>query len=307
MTTGIRPLQGHVGAPVTPFLEDESLDTQTLQKLVQFYLDQGVDCLALLMHLGENLKLTSAEIHRFVEVSLEVIQGRVPTYVHVSSGGTRRSVELAQFAESAGADGVIVMPPYHWRASDRATYEHIKGVADAIDVGVVAYNNPNATGARISFSSIEQLLATSRNFVGLKDAGFDIRYFTELCRIAAETKATFNPMSGVEFVLPTASVGGKGTFSLAGAVAPHTVKRLVDLSLEHRFEEALPLQRTLSSLCVLLEDPGYPRKIKAAMRIMGRDCGPLRQPREPLSDDEHREIEERLDALGLLDSEPRGW
>ena len=302
-----RPLQGHVGAPVTPFQENGDLDVDTLRKLVEFQIREGADCLALMMHLGENLKLNAAEFRQVVEISIETAAQRVPTYVHVSSGGTRNSIELAEHAETVGADGVIAMPPYHWRSSDQASFEHFRAIAGAIAGGLVVYSNPNATGSRISFQVIEELLATCDNFVGLKDAGFDIRYFTEVCRITAEAKAGFNPMTGVEFILPAAAVGATGTFSLTGAVAPRALKQLVELSLAGRFDEALPLQRQMAALCVLLEDPGYPRKVKAAMEIMGRGCGPLRAPREPLSDKEYEEIRKKMDSLGFLDTEPHGW
>lgn len=307
MSSDDRKLKGLVGAPVTAFTPDNDIDTDTLQKLMNFLVNERVDTIALLMHIGENAKLGEAEHRKVVEASVEAIAGRVPTYVHVSAPGTDLSVRLTEHANGVGADGVILLAPYLWKPDADAILEHFQAVDAAVDGWLVGYNNFGHTGVNITPDMLVTLLRTCPNMVALKDASFHMRTFTEFCRLGRSVREDFAAVTGIEYIGPAASVGGRGTFSAIGAVAPRLARELTDLALAGDLAAALPLQYRASELLGVLYKQAYPASIKAAMEIMGRPTGPGRRPEQRLTPEEYKQLEADLDALGVLDDEPHGW
>ncbi len=299
-------LEGVVGTPVTPLTESGSVDIPTLEKLVDFLVGTEVDAIALPMHIGESLNLSGAERKQLAEVAVKTVAGRVPVMVNISLPGTDAVIELARHAQSAGADAVVVITPYHWRPPEEALRDHFVSVGRSVEIGLIAYNYPERLGVSVTPSLIAQLIEKLDNFIGLKDASFNMEYFTEACRISSQLRPEFSVFTGLEYMLPSFVVGGAGSFSGAGAVAPRLVRRLYDACKRRDLVEALKLQYQFSELWQVLQ-AGYPASIKAAMALMGRPVGKTRQPIPYLSVDGAKNLERRLNQLGLLEDEVRGW
>lgn len=311
MTDAIKPLRGLIGAPVTPFTEHDEVDADLLQRQVDFFVRHGADSLAIMMHVGENLKLGADERRRVAEISVEAAAGRVPTYIHVSEGGTGLAVSAAQHAESIGADGVIVLPPYFWQPPSEVVVAHLRAVADSITGGVVIYNNPGRLGVTISTSMLKQILETCPNVVGMKDASFNMLYFTEACRAAEQVRPDFGLFTGVDgALLPASAAGASGTFTTRPVIAPRLTRNLVDLCLAGDYVAARPVQHQAASLFRSLRDlhPGPDgTMMKVAAEIMGRPCGVPRDPAQPITPEQRAQLASHLDELGIIESEPHGW
>ncbi len=301
-----RKLAGIVGTPVTPFTDQNRVDGPTLQKLVDFLIRHGVNALALPMHVGENLNMSTVERQEVARLAVEVASGRVPVLVNTSLAGTDNVVALSRHAQSAGASGVVVITPYYWRPKPAALVDHFVTVASALEISVVAYNSPNALGVSITTDMLKELINRCPNLVGLKDASFDMMYFTEACRITKEMRPDFAVFAGIEFLLPSMPVGGAGSFSPCGEVAPRLVKSLYDACAAGDYERARPLQQKLSRLFHILKE-GYPAGFKCAMEIMGRPVGRTRKPILPLDAAGFKRVEAGLESLGILSEEPHGW
>lgn len=299
-------LKGVVGTPVTPFTDTGELDRATLEKLVAFLLDTKIDALALPMHIGESLNLSNPERKQVAEIAVATVAGQVPVLVNVSLSGTDEVIELAQHSERIGADGVIVTAPYHWQPPKEALVEHFLAVGRSVEIGLVAYNYPARLGVEVSTEIVAELIGRLDNFVGLKDASFNMEYFTELCRTTRELRPSFSNFTGVEYVLPSMVVGGAGCFSALGGVAPVLVRQLYDACAAGAFEEALELQYEFSHVYKFLQ-VGYPATIKAAMGFMGRPVGGTRKPLQNLSAEAVETLGKRLREFAILGQEPHGW
>jgi 4-hydroxy-tetrahydrodipicolinate synthase len=299
-------LHGVVGTPVTPFDAGGGLDTETFETLIGFLLDTSVDAVALPMHIGESLNLTATERKRVAELAAGVIAGQVPLLVNVSCAGTDEAIDLARHAEHVGAAGLVLLTPYYWRPPAAALVEHFAAVADSVGIGLVAYSSPTHMGVEISLDVVAELIDRLDNFVALKDASFNMEYFTELCRVTRELRPEFATFTGVEHLLPSTVVGGSGCFSAAGAVAPVLVRRLYDACSARNLDEARELQYEFSRLYQVIQ-AGYPAAIKAAMGLMGRPVGGTRRPLPSLTAEETARLAARLDEMPFLEREPRGW
>jgi len=299
-------IRGVIGTPVTPFGTDGQIDYETTERLIEFLIESGVHGIALPMHIGESLNLTSAERRQLAEVALKTVAGRVPVTVNTSVAGTDEVIELSRHAQELGAAAVVVTAPYHWGPPPEALKDHFLAVGRSIDIGLFAYNYPAKFGVSVSTPIVEALIEGLPNFMGVKDASLNMEYFTELCRIGEQLRPGFAVFTGVEYLLPSMVLGGAGTYSALGAVAPKLVQDLYAASRAGDLEAALPLQRRASELWTLLQ-AGYPATIKAAMAIMGRPGGGTRRPLPSLTEDQTEAVRRRLAATGVLEDEVHGW
>src|SRR5574337_52763 len=281
---------GIVGAPVTPFKENNTVDYDTFAKQLNFLVEHGVSLIAHPMHIGESINLTVEERKDLARCLAEAVSGRVPTFVHVSFGGTDQAADLAQHSRKVGATGVVLMAPYHWRSNREAILEHVTTVADQSDAKLILYNNPKATNVEITPDILAVLFERLPRLVGLKDASFNMTYFTEICRLNAETTRNVAMYTGVEYLLTSMPVGGRGCFSACAEVAPKLVLDLYRACAAVDLPRARVLQYRVARLLSLLMK-NYPATIKYAMELMGRPVGQTRKPILPLTSDEKAQAE----------------
>ena len=299
-------IHGIVGTPVTPFTADNKVDSATLGRLVDFLIRHGIHAMALPMHIGENLNMSAEERQEVARVAVEAAAGRIPIVVNTSLPGTDQVVALSRHAQKVGARGVIAITPYHWHPQRAALVDHFVTLGSALDISVLGYNYPERLGVSMTPEILLEMIEKIPNFVGVKDASFNLEYFTEACRVTLEARPGFAMFSGVEYMLSAMVVGGAGTFSACGGVAPRLVKAVYDACAAGDYQKARPLQYRLSHLFQVLK-VGYPATIKAAMEIMGRPVGLTRKPLPPLEPSGWKRLEVDLGKMGILSDEPHGW
>lgn len=298
--------RGFFGTPLTPFDDDLQVDRDAYVKHVRFMVDAGISALCWPMHLAESLNLSVDERTELAKLTLDAAGGDVPVTIHTSAPGTDHVIELSRHAQSVGADGVVVTTPYHWRSTPEALEAHFTAVGQAIDIDLLTYSYPDAMQVEVDAALAARLIERLPNYRGTKDASYDMQGFTELCRVTSALRPDFSVFTGIEYLLPNMAVGGAGSFSATGMIAPRLLRSLYDAVSTGDFAAALPLQHRISELWFLLQ-PGYPATIKAAMEIMGRPVGRTRLPILPLDAEATERLRVRLGECGVFDEEPYGW
>jgi len=301
-----KDLRGIVGGLVTPFNEKNKVDYDTFAKQIDFLIRHGVSLIAHPMHIGESINLTTEERKDLAECLVKTASGRVPTFVHVSFGGTDQALDLAEHSVKVGATGIVMMAPYHWRPKRDAMIDHFMTVAGRLDGKLIVYNNPQATGVDISPEIFRDLIQQLPNMVGLKDATFNMEYFTEVCSLVSSMQRDIAVYTGIEYLLTSVPVGGSGCFSACAEVAPKVVVNLYQACAAMNIEKARPLQYKVRHLLAVLMQ-NYPAAIKYAMELMGRPVGQTRKPILPLTPEEKSHVKETLKSVGVFDEEPHGW
>jgi 4-hydroxy-tetrahydrodipicolinate synthase len=297
---------GIVGAPVTPFKADNSVDYETFAKQVNFLIESGVCLVAHPMHIGESVNLTDAERRELARVLVSAAAGRVPTFVHVSYAGTDLAMDLARHSVKAGATGIVLMAPYHWRSGPRAIVEHFVCVAEACGGKLIVYNNPKATNVDLGMDTLEQLMDRLPGFVGIKDATFHMETFTDICELIARKAKPIAAYTGIEYLLTSVPVGGNGCFSACSEVAPRLTAELYQACVRGDTAQARGLQFKVRRLLKVVMH-NYPATIKYAMELLGRPVGSTRRPILPPTAEEKAWVKAELTALGVFKSEPQGW
>lgn len=299
--------KGVMHVPVTPFKADMSVDYETFEKLVDWHVRQNPSSLCVVLHIAESVSLTLEEHKNLIEISVRVANGRVPVIANVSMAGTDQAVDLARHSERVGADATICIAPYYWPVPEEALYDHFVRVATASNLPFMIYNSPIFQGVSLSPKFLVRLMHKLPNFIGEKEASHNFEYFIEARRATQAVRPDFGLILGVEYIIPSVSMGGVGSMSISGGVAPRMMQRLYDLSAACQFFEALPLQDKASHLWQLFK-PEYPAAIKAAMALMGRPVGPARGPMRSLTAAQIDSLRAELTHIGVFDgSEPMGW
>lgn len=299
---------GIMHLPVACFTKDLKLDFETNARLIEFEIKHGATSICILMHLAEQLNLTTQERKDLTEASIKAVAGRVPVLVHVSLAGTDQVIELAQHAEKAGADAIVAIAPYYWKPTQDQIYEHFAAIISATSLPFVGYHSPAfMDGIGIAPATLVRLLERfPTQFVGLKEASHNFEQFIELRRAARTINPDFGMITGIEYIIPAMTLGGVGSMSIFGGVAPRLVQNLYDAMVQGNMTEARKLQDTMSALWQLGK-AGYPAPIKTMMELMGRPVGSTRLPLIPTSPEKKAWLAKEIEKLGIPQSEPHGW
>ena len=299
--------RGVMHVPLTPFNTDLSVDYATFEKMVDWHVRQKPSSLCVILHIAESVSLTKEEHKKLIEVSVKVTAGRVPVIANVSMAGTDQAVDLARHSEKVGADAVICISPYYWPVPEEALFEHFMKVATASKLPFMIYNSPIFQGVSLSPKFLVRLMEKLPHFIGEKEASHNFEYFIEARRTTQALRPEFGLILGVEYMIPSVSMGGVGSMSIAGGVAPRLMQQLYDLCAAGKYAEALPLQDKASHYWQIFK-PEYPSPIKAAMEMMGRPVGPVRGPMRNLTDAQKKTLRAELEPLGAFNgNEPTGW
>ena len=271
------PFHGVLPALITPFTEDgEAIDSASLAAIVDRLVAGGVGGLVPGGSTGEFTTLTGAERRQLTEVTVEAAAGRVPVVAGTGALSTRETVELSVHAERAGAAAVMVVPPFYDAPSWRELLAHYTAVADAIDIPIMYYNLPGATGVTLT---AEQLRALP--IACLKDTGGDAAAATELIQTGGP--ALLNGYDTLTFAALAAGV--RAVVWGVASIVPESCVELHRLLID---EPDLPAARDLWArlwpLCQFLEAQSYSAAVKTACRLAGDATGPVRAPLLELED-----------------------
>jgi 4-hydroxy-tetrahydrodipicolinate synthase len=297
---------GLVHTPVTPFTRAGTIDFDRYARLIEFHLANGADALALPMHAGESVSLPDGERRALLAFAIESVNGRKPVIAHVSETGTAVAVALARDAEAAGATAIIATTPYYWTPPAAMVLEHFSQIGAAVQIPFFLYNAPEEMqGTKVNAELCLKLIAKLPNFAGVIDLSLDWQFMIELMTDAPRLRPGFQLLAGTELMVSPAAIGATGMLAPLAGIAPRLVRELYDLCRAEKLFEARKVQEQVAALRQAIK-PGV-ASLKAAMRAMGRDCGEPRPPLLPLDAVAYQRLVSELDALAVLEAEPRSW
>jgi len=286
---------GAMVALVTPFQEGE-IDFQTLDELIDFQLEGGIDGIVPVGTTGECPTLSPEEHKQVIERVVQAVGGQVPVIAGAGSNSTAEAIEYTEFSKKVGADATLQVGPYYNKPTQEGFYQHFKAIAEEVDLPVVLYNIPGRCGAGMTPETVARL-AELENIVAIKEATGSLDQASEIA-----TRCDITLISGDDsLTLPLASVGGKGVISVVANIVPADVKAMTDLILEGDLVSARQWHKKLFTLCKsMLTLATNPIPIKAAMAILNMCSDELRLPMTPLEENKKAVLEQTLKDYGLL-------
>ncbi len=287
---------GVITAIITPF-RGGAVDEDSLRRLVEDQIANGVDGLVPCGTTGESATLSYEEHVRVIRVVVEAAKKRVPVIAGTGSNSTREAVELARSAREAGADGLLQVTPYYNKPSQDGLYRHFKAIVDEVPLPTVVYNVPGRTACDLLPDTVARLAALP-SIVGVKEAtGSALRASQVLERVDARVAV----LSGDDATaFPLYALGAKGCISVVSNVAAAEMAAMWDAAAAGDWNKARALHFKLLPLSEGLFVESNPIPVKSALAMMGRIADELRPPLYSLAGPAREGLREVLRRTGLL-------
>ena len=281
---------GACTALVTPF-SNGKVDYSMLRKLLHRQMAAGIHAVVLCGTTGEAPTLTDEEKLTIFQQAKEFTGDDCTIIAGTGSNSTQHALTLSRAAEEVGADALLVVSPYYNKATAEGLLAHYTAVAGAVHIPVIAYNVPGRTGVDIPVEVYAQL-AEIPNLAGVKEASSDI---TKINRIRSVCPGDFSVWSGNDsMIVPVMALGGQGVISVLSNLLPVETQAMAQAALDGDFDTAAALQIQLTPLIDLLFSEPNPIPVKAAMELLGLDCGSCRLPLTPLSSQNLQKLKQAL-------------
>jgi 5-dehydro-4-deoxyglucarate dehydratase len=281
---------GLLSFPVTPFKSDYSFDEAQYRANIDWLCGYDVAGLFSAGGTGEFFSLTPSEVAKVVSVAVDENRGRVPVLAGTGYG-TAIAKEIAVAAERAGADGLLLLPPYLVNSEQEGLMAHVEAVCASTKIGVIVYNRDNAI---LNEDSVAKLCDRCPNLVGYKDGIGDIELMTRVYSRMGDRLTYVGGLPTAEtFALPYLDMG---VTTYSSAVFNFVPEFATDFYKAVRRRDHATIHAGLKNFILPLiairnRKKGYAVSIiKAGMKVIGRDSGPVRSPLTDLTAAEMSEL-----------------
>ncbi|MGO4625233.1 4-hydroxy-tetrahydrodipicolinate synthase [Ensifer sp. 2YAB10] len=268
--------KGSIPALVTPFTATGAVDADGFVAHVEWQINEGSHGLVPVGTTGESPTLSHEEHKKVVELCIEAAAKRVPVIAGAGSNNTTEAIELAQHAEKAGADAILVVTPYYNKPTQKGLFAHFAAIAESVKLPIVIYNIPGRSVVDMSVETMAALAKAYSNIIGVKDATGKIERVSEQ-RMACGPE--FVQLSGEDATaLGFNAHGGVGCISVTANVAPRLCAEFQEATLAGEFAKALDYQDKLMPLHkAIFMEPGV-CGAKYALNRLGRMSRAVRSP-----------------------------
>lgn len=269
---------GACTALVTPFLENK-VNYPMVEQLLRRQIDAGIQAVVIAGTTGESATLTDSEKLELFRRAREYVGDACKIIAGTGSNSTQHTIELSKAAEQVGVDGLLVVSPYYNKATPDGLFAHYLAVAHAVTLPIIIYNVPSRTGVDIPVG-VYRRLSRVPNIVGIKEASTDISKVTKTLRACEKDLSIWS--GNDDLTTPMISLGAQGVISVLSNLFPLQVQTMCLAALDGDFDTAADIQIELEPLVEALFCEVNPIPIKAAMKLIGYDCGTCRLPLTPI-------------------------
>lgn len=272
-------------ALVTPFTADGSeIDEASLRAHIERLIAAGVHGIVPTGSTGEFTALTLEEHKRVTEICVEAAAGRITVIPGTGALATANAVELSRHASETGADAIMVVPPFYEGLAPAELRTYLQDISDVVEIPIVYYNIPGATGVRLSAAEIAEL-STIDGVRYLKDTSGDAVALSALLQRHSEQITAFNGWDTLTFF--GLASGAKAAVWGAASFIPELAVELWDaVAVRKDLDEGRRIWAKIWPICDFLESQNYCAAIKAGLDLVGHPAGPARRPTLPLSSED---------------------
>lgn len=277
-------------ALVTPFLGGK-VNYPMMEQLLRRQVEAGIPAVVICGTTGEAPTLSDTEKIELFHRAKSYVGDECLVIAGTGSNSTEHALALSRAAENVGVDGLLVVTPYYNKATSEGLLAHYSAITGSVHIPVIAYNVPSRTGVDIPVAVYEQL-AKLPNLAGVKEASTDIR---KIGKIRVACPRDFSIWCGNDDqTAATIAMGGQGVISVLSNVLPVEMLALANAALDGDFDTAADLQIRMLPIIEALFSEVNPIPVKAAMKLIGYDCGECRLPLTPMSPEKLEVMEKAL-------------
>lgn len=276
-------------AIITPFNTDKSVDYKSLEQLVNFQIDNGVDYLVVLGTTGEAATLTKLEKLKVIELVCKTNAKRVPIVIGFGGNNTSQIIEqINEFDNFSEIDAILSVAPYYNKPSQEGIFQHYKLIAEASPVPIIIYNVPGRTSVNINADTVIRIANKIENVIAIKEASGDMQ---QIMQIIKNKPADFMLISGDDaLTFPMIQLGASGVISVIGNAFPKEFSEMVRNALSGINKKALASHYLLYDIIQNIFTEGNPAGIKAILHQKSLIKNELRLPLTPVSESHYTKI-----------------
>lgn len=279
--------EGVMPAVTTKFTSEDELDLAMFEKNIGAQVEAGVHGIILGGTLGEASTLTTEEKETLIKASLEIVSGKIPVIINIAEQSTKEAVAMAQHAEKVGAQGLMVLPPMRYKATDYETVAYFKAIANSTSLPIMIYNNPVDYKIEVTLDMMEELLECN-NIQAIKESTRDI---TNVIRLRNRFGNRLKIFTGVDTLgLESLVIGADGWVAGLVCAYPAETVAIYELVKAGKINEALDIYRWFMPLLELDISPQLVQNIKLAEVATGIGTENVRPPRLPLQGKERERV-----------------
>jgi 4-hydroxy-tetrahydrodipicolinate synthase len=280
---------------VSPVDVDGQVRTGVLGRLCDDLIKSGVHGLTPLGSTGEFAYLNSEQRTAVVRTTIEAANGRVPVVAGVASTSTLDAVAQAKSVQALGADGILAILEAYFPLNDAQIESYFRAIADAVDIPVVIYTNPQFQRSDLTLDVIARL-ATHPRIRYIKDASTNTGRLLSIMNRCGDGISVFSASAHIPAAVML--IGGVGWMAGPACIIPRQSVELYDLCKAQRWDEAMKLQRRLWRLNEAFARYNLAACIKAGLAIQGYEVGDPVAPQAALTADERKAVEAVLRDIG---------
>jgi 4-hydroxy-tetrahydrodipicolinate synthase len=271
----VSKLAGFATAAPTPFDENGSVDSATLERFCDRQISDGANALVVCGITGEGPTLSRIEHEAVIRIAVDAARGRIPVIADAGSNSTAQAIELSKDAESAGADAILSVVPYYNKPTQAGIYGHFRAIADSTGLPIILHDVPSHTVSGLADATVARLAENSR-FIGLEDATGDM---TRPLRLRALLGPDFRLLSGDDATaLAFVTQGGHGCISVTSNVAPALCRGMYLALKQGQPSDAQRLVAPFMKLTLALFSETDPMSVKYALSLLNVMSSRVRLP-----------------------------
>jgi 4-hydroxy-tetrahydrodipicolinate synthase len=274
----VLPLSGIFTPNLVPLDREGDIHEAELRRYVDWLIDHGVHGLYPNGSTGEFTRFTAEERRRIIQIVCDQARGRVPVLAGAAEANVRETIAACEAYHECGARAVAIVSPFYYKLSPASVYAYFREIALHSPIDVTLYNIP-MFASPIDVPTIRRLAEFPR-VVGIKDSSGDISFMMRMMSAVQPLRPDFVFLTGWEAALvPMLLMGCQGGTNATSGVVPEVTRKLYDLAMARRIDEARTLQlRLLELFDAMLYSADFPEGFRAAVELRGFDFGRGRQP-----------------------------
>lgn len=277
-------------AIATPFTED-SVNYEELGKLLECQINNSADAIIVCGTTGEASTMTKEEKKEVIKFTIDFVDNRIPVIAGTGGNNTKEVIEMSQYAQKVGADGLLIVTPYYNKTTQQGLIEHYKTIANNTELPIILYNVPGRTGLNMEPTTCLEL-SKIENIVAIKEASGNI---SQVAQIASLCKENLNIYSGNDDqIIPVLSLGGIGVISVLSNIMPKFTHDMVENYMNGDIIQAVEMQLRCLKLVNSLFSEVSPIPIKEALNIYGYKFGKPRLPLLEMSQSKREILQEEI-------------
>ena len=281
-------IKGTGVALITPFNEDFSIDYDSLEELINYQINGGIDFLVVMGTTGESATLSSQEKMEVITFCKKINNCRLPIVLGIGGNNTFALIEEIKSTDLEGIDAILSVSPYYNKPTQDGIYLHYKMISEACSLPIILYNVPGRTSSNISANTTLHLANDFENIVAIKEASGDL---VQIEKIINDRPNNFLVLSGDDgLTSKIIEIGGDGVIAVIGQSHPKEFSKMVNTGLAGDFVKANQLHAKLNPIYSPLYQDGNPAGIKATLNIMGICKNILRPPLVGVTDETYNNL-----------------